>query len=78
MTTKLCRKSFCKKFSYFNEKPITTLCDVNSQLVENSSDLVAQSKYTQIIGSLMHLINFSRLDIAYIVCRLSKYAHNST
>ena len=24
----------------------------------------------------MHLMNFSRLDIAYAVCRLSRYTHN--
>ena len=37
---------------------------------------MGQSKYAQIIGSLMHLMNFSRLVIAYSVCRLSKYTHN--
>ncbi|KAG8657733.1 hypothetical protein MANES_03G098716v8, partial [Manihot esculenta] len=37
---------------------------------------VAQSKYAQIIGSLLYLMNFSRLDIAYTVCRLSRYTHN--
>ena len=24
----------------------------------------------------MHLMNFSRLDIVYAVCRLSRYTHN--
>ena len=24
----------------------------------------------------MHLMNFSRLDIAYALCRLSRYTHN--
>lgn len=37
---------------------------------------MAQSKYAQIIGSLMHLMNFTRPDIAYAVCRLNIYTHN--
>ena len=37
---------------------------------------MAQSKYAQIIGSLLHLMNFTRPDIAYAVCRLSRYTHN--
>ena len=65
-----------KKFGYFEQKPVTTPYDVNSHLVKNSDDPVAQSEYAQIIGSLMHLMNFSRPDIAYAVCRLSRYTHN--
>ena len=37
---------------------------------------MGQAKYAQIIGSLMHLMNFSRPDIAYAMCRLSRYTHN--
>ena len=37
---------------------------------------MGQAEYAQIIGSLMHLMNFSRPDIAYAVCRLSRYTHN--
>ena len=40
------------------------------------NDIVGQSKYAHIIGSLMHLMNFSRPDIAYTVCRLSRCTHN--
>ncbi|XP_070031594.1 secreted RxLR effector protein 161-like [Nicotiana tomentosiformis] len=46
------------------------------ELKKNNGDPVAQSKYAQIIGSLMYLINFTRPDIAYDVCRLSIYTHN--
>ena len=61
-------ENFLNKFGYFEEKPITTPYKVNSHLVKNSNDLVAQFEYAQIIGSLMHLMTFSRIDIAYDVC----------
>ena len=37
---------------------------------------MGQCEYAQIIKSLMYLMNFSRPDIAYVVCRLSRYTHN--
>ncbi|XP_075089919.1 secreted RxLR effector protein 161-like [Nicotiana tabacum] len=55
---------------------MSTPFDANSQLKKNNGDPVAQSKYAHIIGSLMHLINFTRPDIAYVVCRLTRYTHN--
>ena len=32
-----------------------------------------QTQYAQIIGSLLHLMNFSGPDIAYAIGRLSRY-----
>ncbi|XP_075108911.1 uncharacterized protein LOC142180744 [Nicotiana tabacum] len=62
----------------YNEelRRMSTPFDANSQLKKNNGDLVAQSKYVHSIGSLMHLINFTRPDIAYAVCRLSRYTYN--
>ena len=37
---------------------------------------MGQAEYAHIIGSLIHLMNFSRPDIEYAVCRLSRYTHN--
>ena len=37
---------------------------------------MGQAEYALIIESPMHLMNFSRPDIAYVVCRLSRYTHN--
>ncbi|XP_070045992.1 secreted RxLR effector protein 161-like [Nicotiana tomentosiformis] len=65
-----------KKFEYFNVTFVNTPFDANSQLKKNNGDPVARSKYAQIIGSLMYLMNFTRPDIAYVVCRLSRYTHN--
>ena len=36
---------------------------------------MSQFEYAQIIGSLMHLMNYTRPDIAYVVGRLSRYTH---
>ncbi|KAL4342069.1 hypothetical protein GQ457_08G033670 [Hibiscus cannabinus] len=45
-----------KKFGYFDTKPLNTPYDANTQLKKNTSESIGQSKYAQIIGSLMHLI----------------------
>ncbi|XP_071902719.1 secreted RxLR effector protein 161-like [Coffea arabica] len=65
-----------RKFKNYDVTPVSTPYDANTQLKKNNSDPIAQSKYAQIIGSLMHLMNFTRLEIAYVVCRLSRYTHN--
>ncbi|KAL6315854.1 hypothetical protein AAG906_012190 [Vitis piasezkii] len=42
-----------------------------SQLKKNREHNVAQIEYAQIIGNLMYLMNYTKLDIAYAVGRLS-------
>ncbi|XP_071933953.1 secreted RxLR effector protein 161-like [Coffea arabica] len=66
-----------RKFENYDVTPVSTPFDANTQLKKNNGDPIAQSKYAQIIGSLMHLMNFIRPDIAYAVCKLSRYTHNS-
>ena len=44
--------------------------------MKNRGDFVGQYENAHIIRSPMHLMNFSRPDIAYAVCRLSRYIHN--
>ena len=56
---------------------MSTLYDANTHLMKNRGDLVAQAEYAHIIENLMHLMNFSRPDIAYAVYRLSRYTHNA-
>lgn len=53
--------------------PVSTPFDDNSKLKKNPGEIVSQNKYIQIIDNLMHLMNFTRPDIAYEVCR---YTHN--
>ena len=57
-----------KKFECIEVTHVATPCDANSKLEKNYGDLVAQFKYAQIIESLLHLMNFTRTDIAYDVC----------
>ena len=65
-----------KTFVHFDVTPVSTPYDSNSRLKKKKGDVVDQLKYAQIIGSLMHLMNFTRPDIAYAVCILSRYIEN--
>ena len=38
---------------------------------------ISSHKYSQIIDSLLHLTNFSRSDIVYLVVRLGRYTNNA-
>ena len=62
-----------KKFEHFDCKLMSTPYDLSSQLKKNKEHSVAQTEHAQIIGSLMYLANYTRLDIAYVVSRLSRY-----
>ena len=62
-----------KKFEHFDCKLMSTPYDLSSQLKKNKEHSVAQTEHAQIIGSLMYLTNYTRLDIAYVVSRLSRY-----
>ena len=67
-----------KKFNHFDCDPVRTPYDPSIHLKKNRGSPVAQSKYAKIIGSVMFLLNCTRLDIAYVVSRLSRYTHNPT
>jgi len=72
---KLDRKLF-KKYSYFDVTSASTSYDTNTQLKKNKGEVIAHLEYAQISVSLMHLMNFTWLDIVYVVCRL-RNIHNS-
>ena len=50
-----------KRFGHFDAKPVSTPYDANTHLMKNRSHPIGQAEYAQIIRSLMHLMNFSRL-----------------
>jgi len=52
---------------------MSTPYDGNSKLMKNIRESFSKPQYAQIIGSLLHLMNFSRPGIAYVVGRLSRY-----
>ena len=63
-----CVEKILKRFGHFDAKPVSTPYDANTHLMKNRGDPVGQAEYAQIIGSLMHLMNFFKPDIAYAVC----------
>ena len=54
-------------------KPIFTPYDSSIKLKKNLSKGTSSYKYSQIIGSFLHLTNFSRPGIVYAVGRLGRY-----
>lgn len=44
--------------------------------MKNKGDNTDESRNAQVITILMHFMNFTRPDIAYLVCRLSRYIQN--
>ena len=69
-------ESVLKKFGHYDDKPVVTPFDASSHLKKNKGDTVAQLEYTQVLGSLMYIMNCTRPDLAYSVSRLSRYSHN--
>lgn len=57
------------RFGQANCKPISTPC---KHLKQNRGIVISQKEYVRIIGSLMYLTNSTRLDITYVVNRLSR------
>ena len=64
------------KFGKHDDRPAMTPIDPNLHLFKNTGKGVSQLEYSQIIGSLMYLMNCTRLDLAYAVSRLSRYTSN--
>ena len=53
--------------------PVKTLIDVNLHLSKNTGENKAQNEYASILGSLMYVMNCTRLDIACTVSKLSRF-----
>jgi len=52
---------------------VSTPYDANSKLMKNRGEFISQPLYVRIIWSLLHLMSFSRPNIACAVGRLSRY-----
>ena len=68
-------KRMLKRFDHFDCTLIFTPYDDNIHLRKNNEQNVSQSEYAKIIGSLMHLMNYTRPDITYTMGQLSRYTH---
>jgi hypothetical protein len=53
-----------------------TQIDVSIYLSKNKGKRINQLEYSWIIRSLLHIINYTRLDIAYSVSKLSRFINN--
>ena len=65
-----------KKFKQNDNSLMRTPVDVNLHLSKNNGKSLSQQEYAQAIGSLMYVMNYTRLDIAYAVSKLSRYTSN--
>ncbi|PHU17324.1 putative histone acetyltransferase HAC-like 1 [Capsicum chinense] len=63
-----------KRFGHFDDKPAPTPFDPSIKLVRNSGDILDQLTYSQIVGSLMYAMHYTRPDTDYAVETLSKFA----
>ncbi|KAG8657242.1 hypothetical protein MANES_03G053716v8 [Manihot esculenta] len=64
------------KFKHLNIKDANTLYDVSCKVTTNISRIIAQLEYASAIGSLMYAMYYTRPDIAFAVCKLSRYTSN--
>ena len=64
-----------KKYNYHDYKHVVTPFDSSVHLfpANNDNDVVNQKEYASIIGSLQYAIDYTRLDIAYVVGVLSRF-----
>jgi hypothetical protein len=62
------------KFKHLNIKEANTLFDSSSMNLNDYCDkMVAQLEYTSAIRSLMYPMHCTRPDIAFVICKLSRY-----
>ena len=61
-----------KKYNYFSSKPTCTPNDSSVKLFKNTNDIVNQSVYASIIGSLIYVADCTRPDITLrLLCRFT-------
>ncbi|KAK6146502.1 hypothetical protein DH2020_020371 [Rehmannia glutinosa] len=69
-------ESILRKFDVYDESPVKTPIDASLHLVKNKGEPVSQLRYSQVIGSLMYITNYTRPDIACAVNKLSRFTSN--
>ena len=65
-----------EKFRKHDDRPAKTPVDISLHLSKNTNAGISQLEYSQIIESLMYLMNCTRPDIAFTVSKLSRYTIN--
>ena len=76
----LCQSHYIEKmlikFNHLKFKEANTPYDSSIKILENSGRAVAQLEYASAIGSLMYAMHCTRPDIAFAVCKMSRYTSN--
>ncbi|KAL9250810.1 Dirigent protein-like protein, partial [Drosera capensis] len=70
-------ENILKKFNAFDNPSVKIPVDPNHYLVKKQREPISQLEYSRIIGSLMYIMNYTGLDIAYTVNRLTKKHHHT-
>ena len=61
------------KFKHLNIEEVNTLFDSSMKLNDYCDKAVAQLEYANVIGSFMYVMHYTRPDIAFAICKLSRY-----
>jgi hypothetical protein len=73
----LCQSHYIEKeflkFKHLGIKEANTHFDSSIKLNDNSGRAIAQLEYTSAIGSMMYVMHCTRPDIAFAMCKLSRY-----
>ncbi|GJR25085.1 zinc finger, CCHC-type containing protein [Tanacetum coccineum] len=69
-------KVFNYLFNYFDCTPVGTPMDTSEKLMPNNGQAVSQLEYSRVIGCLMYVMTCTRLGIAFVVGKLSRYTSN--
>ncbi|GJW59443.1 zinc finger, CCHC-type containing protein [Tanacetum coccineum] len=65
-----------KKFNYFDCTPVSTPIDTGEKVRPNNGQAVSQLEDSRVISCLMYVVTCTRLDIAFVVAKLSRYTSN--
>ena len=66
-------KKMLDKFKHLNIKEANILFDYNIKLNDYCDKAVAQLEYASVIGSFMYDMHCTRLDITFVIYKLSRY-----
>jgi hypothetical protein len=76
----LCQSHYIEKmllkFKHLGIKEANTPFDSSIKLNDNSGRAITQLEYASAIGSMMYAMHCTIPDIAFVVCRLSRYTSN--
>ena len=65
------------KFQYLDIKEVNTSYETSCKLSENNGRSIAQLQYASAIGCHMYATHCTRPEIAFVVCKLSRFTSNS-